>query len=78
MRIAAVAFLLGVGVLQLFSQLPAWPWSLFLFLLLPSLYICWQRHWLWRASCFVLLGFLWASAMGHWLLRHDLPANLEG
>jgi competence protein ComEC len=78
MRVAALAFSLGTGLLQQFSHLPAWQWSLLLFILFPLGVAFWRRPWFWRATSFFLAGFLWASAMGHWLLRHDLPPNLEG
>lgn len=76
MRVAALAFLVGVGLLQQMGTLPAWQWSLLLIVLVPLGFVLRRRTWLWRGGCFALAGFLWAAALGHWLLSHDLPAEL--
>ncbi len=72
MRLGAVAFLLGILILQALPELPARAWSLGLPGVLAAL--AFARRW--RLPTWVATGFLWAL----WLAPSPvlLPAELEG
>jgi len=74
MRLATLAFLLGILGCQSFSHLPHLPWlCLFIAVLLSA--------WIWpqlRLVFFVLLGFLWMGWRASLILAHSLPPSLEG
>ncbi len=88
MRLAIIAFVLGVTCLQ--QQAVLWDvWFLvamlpLLFLLLLGLTRYWALSQMLRlrqlliVSVFFLLGFIWASLFAQWYLHETLAAELEG
>ena len=81
MRLAIIAFLLGVCALQMQARLPNWHESLMLCSIsLLLLALCWRKPGLLR--CWPVLGlsvgFMWAAVCAHWQLQTSLPKALEG
>jgi len=73
---AALAFALGVWLLQHSAVLPA-P-SLLAVLGVVGLVLCWPRRRLALLLGVALLGFVWAGGFAHWRLADALPAEGEG
>jgi competence protein ComEC len=70
----AVAFLIGVCVLQMMPSLPDPAWGVLVPLLIPLL---WSGRWL-QLPAAAAIGFLWASLHGAWILAYGLAPGLEG
>jgi competence protein ComEC len=72
MRLWSVAFLIGIVVLQQFTQLP----NYYLLLAIPALIFSYWRYTRLPAAC--ILGFVWALYFAQLQLAARLPSELEG
>lgn len=73
-RSAALAFLLGILLVQQLAELPSLWWAL---LLVPfALLALWQRAAL--PLVFLVAGVCWATLRADWVLQESLPTELEG
>ena len=88
MRLAIVAFVLGVACLQ--QQASLWPIEILIFLFLFSLFSLFgvKKYWpitavarfrqVFIIAIFFLIGFVWAGLFATWYLRESLAPELEG
>ncbi len=74
MRICAIAFLLGILLVQSLTQLP----SLWLAPLLVLFGWLALRNPVWLVGLFFVSGVLWATLRAGWILSDALPSNFEG
>ena len=74
MRICAIAFLLGILLVQSLTQLPSL-WLTPLVVLLGWLSL---RNPVWLVGLFFVSGVLWATLRAGWILGDALPPGLEG
>lgn len=74
MRVCALAFLLGILLVQQLADLPSLWWST---LLLPLAWLCLRRP-SWLVLMFFVAGVFWVSLRAGWVLNDTLPNELEG
>lgn len=74
MRVCAVAFLLGILLVQQLADLPSLWWGA---LLLPLVWLSLRRP-AWLAPTFFVAGVVWVSLRAFWILGDTLPNELEG
>ncbi|KHD09835.1 hypothetical protein PN36_03300 [Candidatus Thiomargarita nelsonii] len=74
MRLAALAFLLGILICQTLKFLPDTRWTVLIF---PLIILVWVLP-RFRLLFFLLLGFLWAVWRADIILAQKLPKDIEG
>ena len=74
MRLATIAFLVGILLCQTLAELPASWWAL---VIVPLLVVGVKSQWL-RFPAFILIGFLWVVFRADSILSVGLLTELEG
>ncbi len=74
MRLAALAFLGGILLVQQLAALPSLWWAL---LLIPLLFLAWRRP-VWLVPVFFVAGVVWVSFRAGLILEENLATALEG
>ncbi len=80
MRLFILAFVLGIGALQLQAQLPAWAWAVCGLPLLALAFFLRRSQWrnVPLAAMAFGAGFFWAAAVADARLADNLPSAWEG